>query len=273
MKKQAPSSPLLRGLVLAAGTGNRLRPLTNDRPKALLELRGTTLLERMARQCAAVGMSELLIVTGHAAQAVEDALGTFDAGIPIRTIYNPEYEAMNNAHSLWCARQSVSGGDFVVFDGDMLLHTDILRRLVELNGGSAVMVDRTARLADEEMKARVDASGALNGLGKWLDPEESVGEAIGLNKIAARDAGKLFAAIEQVVHSEGQGNAYYEDVCHRLIEDGWRPKEVDTAGLPWTEIDTIEDLQHAERLAEECDSLPGRPLAAASACTALLGPA
>lgn len=242
-----------------------MRPLTADKPKSLIEVGGMTLLERIVRQCADVGIREVVVVTGHAAAAVDLCAAQFDVGVRIRTVYNPQYEELNNAHSVWTAREALRGAGFIAFDGDMLIHTRILRRLVAAGGGSTTVVDATSDLGEEEMKARTDERGLLTGLGKWLEPGECLGEAIGLCRFAEADVRGLMSEIERVVHDEGHKSAYYEDVCHRMLSSGWRCQAIDTAGLPWTEVDTIADLRDAQELVARCDKVGPSPVMAASA--------
>ncbi len=235
-----------KALVLAAGTGSRLRPLTADRPKALVEVAGATVLERLLDVCAAVGIAEAVVVVGHGASALERWLGEHPHPVAVAAVHNEQYASINNAHSVLVARQALDGADFIKLDGDLLLDSGIVGRLLASAWPSAAVIERRGELDAEAMKARVDETGRVTALGKWLEPAEGAGESIGVEKIAAADADRLFEAIERVVHRQGRHEAYYEDVYHVLLGEGWTLGACDTAGLWWAEIDTPQDLAAAE---------------------------
>ncbi|MBI4706030.1 MAG: phosphocholine cytidylyltransferase family protein [Deltaproteobacteria bacterium] len=240
----AVSEPLA-GVVLAAGAGTRLAPLTSDRPKVLVEVAGQSLLERLLACCTTTGLRRVVVVTGYRGDAVERWLDAHPSGLDVCAVFNPDWARLGNAQSLYVARAALGEGGFVKLDGDLLLDPDILRRLLDSPWPSAIAVDRQARLDAEAMKARLDDAGRVTALGKWLPVEEASGESIGAEKIAAAAAPRLFEAIERLVDAEGRHDAYYEDVYQRLIEQGWELGAVDTAGGSWTEIDDAADLQRA----------------------------
>ncbi|GMV39401.1 MAG: nucleotide sugar-1-phosphate transferase [Myxococcales bacterium] len=234
--------PDVKAVILVAGIGSRLRPHTDDRPKCLVELGGEPLLGRLLRQVGAAGCSEAVLITGHMDEAIDAWLSRTPLPLPVATVYNAEYATLGNAHSLLMAQGAVRG-PFVKLDGDLVMSDGLLERLVGASG-SAILLDRTVELADEEMKAEV-RDGRVVAMGKWLDPSTATGESIGAELIAGEDAERLFRALRRVVHEEGRGGVYYEDVYHELVQQGWELGAVDTAGLPWTEIDTPEDLARA----------------------------
>jgi choline kinase len=220
-------------------------PLTADRPKALVEVGGRSLLARMVEACAAAGMTEVIIVTGYKHAAIDAALPGL--ALPAVTVFNDAFDTRGNAWSLYVARDAIGGRDFVKLDGDVLLDTEILSTLLANPAASAIVLDDRAALDDEAMKARV-SNGRVEALGKWLSIDESAGESIGIEKIAAADAPALFAAIEAVVADAPM--AYYEDVYHWLVERGWNLGAAGVGAHRWTEIDDRDDLARAERLVE-----------------------
>ena len=229
-------------VILAAGSGTRLLPLTADRPKALVELDGMTLLERLLMSCARAGIREALVVTGYDRGALESWLDR-DLPLAVDTVFNEAFARYGNAWSLYTARDRLAGRDFIKLDGDLLLDSDILTRLMASDWPSALVLDRDVALDDEAMKASTDARGRVTAIGKWLDT--GAGESIGVEKIAATAAPRLFGAIERLVLEQGRHDAYYEDAYQALIEEGWELGSIDVAGAAWVEIDDHQDLARA----------------------------
>ncbi len=238
----------LKAVFLAAGLGTRLMPLTHNLPKALVPVGETTLLERLTMQCELVGIEEVIVVTGYCAEKVEEWKANRSGPATIHTVHNPEFDVINNAHSLWIAHHFIGASSFIKFDGDLMLHTDILRKLVDSPFKNAVVYDNSAPLADEEMKLQFNAEGRVTALGKWLEPGNCQGEAMGIEKIHADDAQNLFATIKTMVRDEGNVDAYYEDAYHRMIPNGFEMYGVSTEGLACTEVDTPDDLARAEQI-------------------------
>lgn len=238
----------VKAVILVAGIGSRLRPHTDDRPKCLVELAGEPILGRLLRQTAAAGCSEAVLVTGHMDEAIDAWIERQALPLPVSMVFNPEFATLGNAHSLLVAKDAVADGPFIKLDGDLVMSDGLLVRLLDTHWGSAILLDSTVELGDEEMKAEAGHDGRVVAMGKWLSPSMASGESIGAELIAGDDAQLLFRALKRVVHDEGQGGAYYEDVYHQLVQEGWELGAVDTGGLPWTEIDTPEDLALAAKL-------------------------
>ncbi|MSP26114.1 MAG: phosphocholine cytidylyltransferase family protein [Myxococcales bacterium] len=257
----------MRALILAAGMGSRLLPLTAEVPKVLVELAGKSLLERMLARLYEAGASEAVVVTGYRRDAIECWLERANLPLPVRTVHNEDYERLNNAHSVFVARDALAGTEFVKLDGDLLLPAGLLERLLACPHPSAALIDTSEAPDAEAMKASLRADGTISGFGKWLPaigqsadsaighscPEASdlrLAESIGIERIAAADSAHLFAAIERIVHREGRLDAYYEDAYHRMILEGFVMGSVDTDGAAWTEIDDARDLARARMLVE-----------------------
>ncbi len=239
-------------LILAAGVGSRLRPLTDHMPKALVEVAAVPLLQRLLEGCARAGLSRAVVVTGYKHDLLARWLDDCDSGISTTAVFNADYATINNAHSVLVAREALAGAGFVKLDGDLLLPGfELLERLLAQPSASAALIDTSAQLDEEAMKAKLDASSRVLALGKWISLDEAAGESIGVEKIAAGDAELLFNTIELLVHDQKQHDAYYEDAYHHMIEQhGWTLGGCDTSGSIWAEIDDHADLERAEALLE-----------------------
>jgi len=234
-------------VILAAGVGSRLRPLTDDKPKALVPISGRSLITRAVDVLARRGVTRLVIASGYR----EDALVRALAGAPLEVVFrpNPRYETTQNSVSLALCRDALEGESFYRLDGDVVFDARILDRLDASGAELAAAVDPTRRLDAEAMKVRVrPGSRDIAEFGKGIPLEAAAGESIGIERILGPAGGPLFDALDEA-HRAGDDGLYYEDVYSRLIQRSRLAAEaVDVGGLAWCEVDTPEDLAAAERL-------------------------
>mgnify|MGYP001133369487 CR=1 FL=1 len=232
-------------IILCAGRGGRLRPLTDDRPKCLLSPAGRPILERCLSSLREAGIGETVLVTGYRADMVEAFARAGDyAGV--RFVRNPDYAETNTAVSLHLALRTI-GADTLVINGDVVFDPGLLNDLIELPESSAVVVDGDAPPDGEGVKV-IARDGRLARIGKDLDPRLSLGEAIGLNKIGRAvipDLVRTYAKLER----RGERGHFFEKGFDILAGggDGLPFGLAFTRGRPWVEIDTLEDFAHAQR--------------------------
>ena len=234
----------LTGVILAAGLGSRLRPLTDQRPKCLLEIGGQTLLARQLDQLARAGVPRAVVVTGYLAEQVDAALEAVPPPLPVRLMPNPAYDRTGNCMSVLAARPAVAGDGIVLCDGDVLLRGDALARLASEAAPAALLLDGETPLGEEEMKAMLDPKGNVRRLSKHLPPAECAGESIGLQKVSG-PALPIFWATLDAMREAGDTQGYYEDAFQRMIHAGVSFRTVPIAHQEWTEIDDLADLEDA----------------------------
>ena len=238
-----------QAVVLVAGSGLRLRPLTDDRPKCLLELGGRTILDRLLERLADAGVTRAVLVTGYLAHRIDEYLGRQSPPVEVALAPNPQYATTNNVVSLLAARAHLGPGSLIICDGDVVLRGDAVRRLVAEPERCALLVDREARLAEEEMKVQLNGSGRVVRLSKALDPSVAEGESIGIQKVGGAALGRLWPTLEDLVRS-GRTDVFYEEAFQRLIDRGTPFTTVPVTSAEWTEIDSREDFDDArERFA------------------------
>ncbi|MEE2047883.1 sugar phosphate nucleotidyltransferase, partial [Nocardiopsis tropica] len=143
------------GMVLAAGAGRRLRPYTDTLPKALVPVDGeTTIMDISLRNLAAAGLTDVVVVVGYRAEAVEARKEALEErhGVKLTLSYNDKAEEWNNAYSLWTAREFFSEGVLLV-NGDTVHPVSVEETLLAARGPELLLaVDNVKSLADEEMK-------------------------------------------------------------------------------------------------------------------------
>jgi choline kinase len=257
-------------MVLAAGAGRRLRPDTDALPKALLPVDGrVTILDIALRNLAAVGLHDIVIVVGYAADAVRDRLAGLERehGVRLTLVDNDRAEEWNNAYSLWLAREHFAAGALLV-NGDTVHPVSVEKTLLAAGQGSAgqesagqraaaapqpgiiIAVDDIKRLADEEMKVIIDSDGRLTRITKLMDPALAYGEYIGATLIDASAAAPLAAALEATWRRDP--SLYYEDGFQELTDRGGAIGVATIGEVEWVEVDNHADLRRAREIAARC---------------------
>jgi choline kinase len=238
------------GLVLAAGAGRRLRPYTDTLPKALVPVDGeTTIMDISLRNLAAAGLTDVTIVVGYCAGAVEERKDAFEQryGVKISLVHNDKAEEWNNAYSLWLARDHFAQGALLV-NGDTVHPVSVEQTLLANRGpGILLAIDNVKKLADEEMKAVFSADGRLTKITKLMEPAEASGEYIGATIIEAEAAAALADALKATF--ERDPDLYYEDGYQEFANRGGEIRGAAIGDIPWVEVDNHDDLAKARDIA------------------------
>jgi choline kinase len=243
------------GMVLAAGAGRRLRPYTDTLPKALVPVAesadgDTTILDIALRNMAEVDLTDVVIVVGYRARAVEERKTALESkyGVSLTLVHNDKAEEWNNAYSMWLARDYFSNGVLMV-NGDTVHPVSVEKTLLSGRGPDILLaVDSEKTLADEEMKVALSATGRLSRITKLMDPAEAYGEYIGATLIEPAAAGPLADALEATWR--GNPDLYYEDGYQELVNRGGEIAVAPIGTVDWVEVDNHDDLEKARRIAK-----------------------
>lgn len=241
----------MKAIVLSAGQGKRLLPLTDSRPKCLLPFAGRPLLEWQLRALAMQGVTEAIVVVGFAAEAVETALERLDApGLRVRTLFNPFYSVADNIGSCYVALPEMTG-DFLLLNGDTLFEPAVLGTLLaNATAPVTVTIDRKERYDADDMKVCLDGGSRLLAIGKTLPADSVDGESIGM-LLFRGDGGARFAGSIQAVIREAEGpRRWYLSAIDRLARNDSGVEVLSIEGHQWGEVDFPADVEHARRLVE-----------------------
>lgn len=234
-------------IILAAGEGKRLGHLTRTIPKCLLPVGAVTILDRQIDACIANGLTNITIVIGHKHEKVRNHCLRYDRNIQF--IQNDVYDTTNNIFSLWLAREKVKDG-FIILNSDDVFHPQILSKLLYSTDENVLMIDFLKRLGEEEMKVTY-SDGTLRSINKTMPPEDAHGEYIGMAKFSSAGAKALFQSIQTFVDAS-RLNGWYENAFQKMCSN--TPiHATGTDGLPWIEIDTVDDLELAKNVVRAID--------------------
>jgi choline kinase len=253
-KNPYPQKRITTALLLAAGTGSRLFPLTQKSPKCLTLVNEISILERLIKSLNQHGFKRLVVVTGHLEDCIRNFLETRAGNIKVEYVFSPLYKTTNNIYSLWMAREIINE-PFVLIESDLVfdpsLLTDMLypdriaiARMEPWLNGSTVTVNPSNT---------VDAfhSDAKN------NSEQTRYKTVNIYSLSISSWYRVIEKLNQYI-LVGRVNDYYEAVFKQMVtEKSLSFQAVFFDHKPWYEIDTIEDLASAEKL---FPTRPSKPL-------------
>jgi choline kinase len=237
----------MKAIILSAGQGSRLLPLTQDRPKCLLPIGAYSLLEWQVRAIHAAGIDDIAVVIGFKAEMMEAELARLGRlGPTITPIFNPFYKVADNTGSCWLARERMAG-DFLLVNGDTLFERALLRKVLQSPAAPiAVTVDRKTAYDEDDMKVQ-EKDGRLLAIGKKLPLDIVNAESIGM-LLFRGDGPEIFReAVDATMRTPDGAKVWYLQVIHALAQR--QPiATIDISGLRWGEVDFPPDLDKARQM-------------------------
>ena len=243
----------MKAIIVAAGPGSRLMPITNEKPKCLLDVGGKTILERALGALRENGVEDIVVVKGYKSHLINYPDVTY--------CHNPEFRKNNILRSLFYAEDEMND-DFIFSYSDIVYSREIVAKLIGSETDVALIVDvnwiQTYKGRDQHPISEAELVKVENGkvvkIGKEVvKPEEAHGEFIGLAKFTKSGAETMKAAYRRVSedhcaspfqNAASLDKAYMTDMIQELVDDGLLVRSVDIEG-DWVEIDTPQDLERA----------------------------
>ncbi|WP_407114522.1 phosphocholine cytidylyltransferase family protein [Bradyrhizobium sp. LMG 9283] len=247
-------------VILAAGVGSRLRPLTDLGPKPLVRVNGTPILHNALHNLEHVGVEQVTIIVGYRKDAIQDAYGSRFGRLELKYVESSVYDRTGSAYSLWLAREALLSGDCFLLEGDVFFEENALRYLMssraqdaaavapfhELMQGSAVILSDNGFISEFRMKQTADTLVA-DGL-----PLFKTMNLLRLSRSTLQAA--VVPALDDIIRS-GATQAYTDELLADLVEKrGLQLAAVRCDDLRWYEIDDAEDLRIAERIFAKSDT-------------------
>ncbi len=226
----------MQALILAAGCGSRLKAVTEGRPKGLVDVGGTALLDRQIATLAAAGIRRICLVTGYEHAQLEQRFGQ-----RVEYRHNPFFQQSNNLVSFLFARDWIREGSLVLY-ADLLYGPDILELALAAQGDVSLLVDRSAVVPGH---ALVSMEGNLvRRIGRDLPGKTTDARFIGIARFSQRGLDAFLPELETAAKA-GQLDQYYTVGVDALAARGYPVEAVEVDGKAWLEIDTPEDLRNA----------------------------
>jgi choline kinase len=235
----------MKTVILAAGAGSRLKPLTDHMPKCLLKVGVKSILEMTIENLLATNNSEIIIVTGYLENKIREFIRERFPYLQITYIYNKLYASTNNIYSLWLAKDEVLGDDMMMLDSDIVFDERIISEL-QNSGYKNCLALKRHEVHDEEIKVKTDAHGCVIEIGKEVNMSQAAGESIGIEIFGIEALVELYFILDRKVVTEKKVNQFYEAAFQELSDNNLFI--VDTTEYFCMEIDTEEDLKIAEGL-------------------------
>ncbi len=239
-------------IILAAGKGARLYPLTKNTPKPLIDLGdGETLLEKQLKSLSeSKVIDEVVIVIGYLCEQVESKLKNFKTNLNIRTLYNPFFDISNNLITLWLSKVEMNE-DFLITNGDNLFISDVVKDLVnKTNDGIYVTICYRDDIGEDDMKVILDENQKVLRVSKEI--KESNTESIGLVKIKGEKYRNIYQnVLEQLARDKTYLNKFWLETFNVLADQGVEVNSFEIDKDMWREVDFHFDISDLKELIKD----------------------
>lgn len=235
----------MKALILAAGLGTRLAPITNDRPKSLVPVNSKPILMKQIENLHENGITDITIVSGYKADILEKAVHQRYPEINI--IESVDYATTNNMYSAYIAREAIGENEFLMMNADVYYDSSVIRNLLKNKAENAIVTD-IGTYIEESMKV-VEVEGRLAKISKAITPEEALGASIDVYKFSVEGGKAFFSKCAEYIEEKKEFKMWSEVALNDILSD------VVFKACPlkgrWLEIDNHDDLAAAEKLFAE----------------------
>lgn len=235
----------MKALILAAGFGSRLAPITDHCPKSLVPVNGKPILMKQIENLHENGIMDITIVSGYKAQILQKAV--HDLYPDIHIIESVDYATTNNMYSAYLAKDAMCGTGFLMMNADVFYDASVIAELLKFDAENAIVTDIGTYL-EESMKV-VEKDGRLVQISKAIQEKDALGSSIDVYKFSAEGAAAFFAKCANYIEQKKELKLWSEVALNDIL------RSVEFRACPlvgrWLEIDNHDDLAAANRLFAE----------------------
>ncbi len=231
----------MRAIIIAAGKGSRLYPLTKNTPKSLLEIgNGLTLLESQLHSLKENNIKDITIIVGYRAEQIEAKIKNYEQDFNINTVYNPFFDCSNNLISVWMARYYMRE-DFISINGDDIFRPSVIENLLKSRDHITMVIDEKKKYDDDDMKI-IHSDGMVHRVSKEIPVSEANGESVGIIKFSGHGPKIYVNILEEMVRKEKNRNVFYLEAIQEIIGRGYPVNYSMCMPDDWGELDFHPDL-------------------------------
>ena len=237
-------------IILAAGTGTRLKPLTNHAPKCFTEVNGIPIIKNMLQNLLVTGVEKCTIVTGYLADKIREKLGNSFKTIELEYIHNEIYSQTNDMYSLWLARKTLKNGA-IILESDIFFNSDILKNSIKTMNNKSYYIAGKYNGKPGEIYIKVNNKKIISSI-KILGKNE-IGEIENNSYMSSgllviqKEYGTIFSEWMSSSIEKGEKKILFD----KILSDHIKESELyifEIGSQDWVEIDTIQDLHEAEKI-------------------------
>ena len=232
----------MKAVILAAGLGSRLRPITNEVPKCMVPLNGIRIIDKQIDNLLKAGVTEIYVVSGYLHEVLDSHLK--DSYPNVTIIANPRYDQTNNMYSLFLTSKYVKGKEFLLMNSDVYYDDNIIIGMLEGIDCSKIACDRTQYL-EESMKITLNGD-KIGHISKKITEKDYYAVSIDVYRISSKDSKILFAEVENTIICRKDENSWTEVALDMIFDKcDFHPYVIEGR---WYEIDNHDDLALAEKI-------------------------
>lgn len=233
----------MKALILAAGLGTRLAPITDDFPKCMTEVaEGKTIIEKQIDNLHSVGITDITVISGYKADLLKSYLESKYKGLNI--VESVDYRTTNNMYSAFLGAPYVGGNEFLMMNADVFYDASVLEALLNSEAKDAIVTD-IGRYIEESMKV-VEENGKLMRISKTITPEEALGSSIDVYRFSVEGGKLFFNKCDEYINQRKELKMWSEVALNDILPEA-NFKACPLIGR-WFEIDNHEDLAAARKL-------------------------
>lgn len=237
----------MKAVILAAGIGSRLRPITDSVPKCMVEVNGVKIIEKQLNNLIKAGFKKenILVLTGYKGENLEDYINKNYEGV--KTLRNNDYNTTNNMYSMYMTKDFLKGFDFILMNADVFYDEEIIKDLLKDKRQNLITCDNGFYL-EESMKIRKEGNKIIE-ITKAIAEKDAYGATTDVYKFSGEAGAEFFNIMKETIEVKKDLNAWTEVALNDLLAK----VEFDSLDMSykWVEIDNHEDLKLAENLFKE----------------------